>query len=167
VYSDNNLQIRYLKPTSGVLRSAAISLVGDIGYEHRGNSASGAMGGVALSHRWEWSERWKSTLRVDFLFDETQAISPRFPVGAAYPWLGTNPIRAGGATATIDFWPSPWLLTRLEYAHRRANQPLFTGHGGITGPGGRLPQSSESAATFTPDLRRSEDRILFNVTLRL
>ncbi len=167
VYSDNNLQIRYFKSGGGFLRSAAISLVADAGYERRTNASSGAMGGIILNHRWEWTERWKSAFRLDFLYDETQAISPRFPVGAAYPWTGTSPFLAGGAAATVDFWPSPWLVTRLEYSHRLANQPLFTGHRGITGPGGRLPQDPASAATFIPDLRRSDDRVLLNMTLRL
>jgi hypothetical protein len=166
VYSDNNVQVRYYKG-QGLLRSAAISIVGDIGYERRTDAPSGAMGGITLTHRWEWTERWKSTFRLDFLYDETQAISPRFPVGSAYPWTGTNPMLAGGASATIDYSPSPWLLTRLEYAHRLANQPLFTGHGGITGPAGRLPQDPISALTFTPDLSRNDDRLLFNMTLRL
>ena len=167
VYSDNNVQVRYYRREGGLLRSAAISIVADIGYEHRGNAPSGAMGGIALSHRWEWTTKWKSALRLDFLYDETQAISPKFPVGSAYPWTGTNPCLAGGLTATTDFWPSPWLLLRLEYSHRLANQPLFTGHGGITGPGGQLPRDSAEAATFIPDLRKSDDRLLFNMTLRL
>jgi len=167
VYSDNNVQVRYYRREGGLLRSAAISIVADIGYEHRGNAPSGAMGGIALSHRWEWSTRWKSTLRLDFLNDETQAISPKYPVGSAYPWTGTNPFLAGGVTATTDIWPRPWLLLRLEYSHRLANQPLFTGHGGITGPGGQLPTDSAQAATFVPDLRRDDDRLLFNLTLRL
>jgi hypothetical protein len=144
----------------------AFSLVGDLGYEHRGNAPSGPMGGITLTHRWDWTERWKSSLRGDFLYDKTQAISPKFPVGAAYPWLGTDPFFAAGATATLDFWPSPWLVTRLEVSHRIANQPLFSGHGGITGPNGELPSASNPGA-FTPDLRYIDDRIIFNVTLRL
>ncbi len=145
----------------------AISVVGDVGYEHRGNAPSGPMGGVTLTHRWDWTERWKTSARVDFFYDATQAISPRFPVGAFYPWRGTDPFAGGGLTGTLDFWPSPWLVTRIEYAHRIANQPIFSGHGGITGPGGVLPANAAVAATFTPDLRQSDDRLLFNVTLRL
>jgi hypothetical protein len=168
VYSDNNVQVRYFEsPGRPFLRSLAFSLVGDIGYEHRGNAPSGPMGGVTLTHRWDWTARWKSSLRGDFLYDRTQAISPKFPVGAAYPWRGTNPFFAAGITATVDFWPSPWLVTRLEYAHRIANQPLFTGPDGITGPGGLLPASAAAAMTFTPDLRRTDDRLLLNLTLRL
>jgi hypothetical protein len=167
VYSDNDLQIRYFeRKGASFLRSMAISLVGDIGYEHRGNAPSGPMGGVTLTHRWDWTERWKSTLRGDFLYDQTQAISPKFPVGAAYPWTGTNPFFAAGLTGTLDFWPSPWLVTRLEYSHRIANQPLFSGSGGITGPNGELPSSS-NPGPFTPDLRYTDDRLLLNVTLRL
>ena len=167
LYLDNNLQVLYFKRERGFFRSAAISIVGDIGYEHRGNAPSGAMGGISFTHRWEWAARWKGSLRVDFLYDETQAISPKFPVGAAYPWMGSNPIAAGGLTATLDYWPSVWLLLRLEYAHRLANQPFFSGRRGITGPDGRLPQDAAAAATFTPDLRRTDDRLVLNMTLRL
>ena len=104
---------------------------------------------------------------MDFLYDETQAISPKFPVGSAYPWMGSNPMAAGGLTATMDYWPSVWLLLRLEYAHRLANQPVFSGRRGITGPDGRLPQDAAAAATFTPELRRTDDRLVLNMTLRL
>ena len=78
VYSDNNIQVRYFKGEPGhFLRSLAFSLVGDVGYEHRGNAPSGPMGGVTLAHRFDWTERWKSTIRGDFLYDKTQAISPK------------------------------------------------------------------------------------------
>ncbi len=168
LYSDNDIQLRYLKREGATfLRSAALSLVGDLGWEHRSNAPSGPMGGIVLAHRWEWTKRWESTLRGDFLYDATQAISPKFPVGAAYPWKGNNPFFASGVTATLDFWPSPWLVTRVEWSHRIANQPLFSGPGGITGPGGELPSTPLQAASFTPDLRTTDDRFVFNVTLRL
>ena len=168
VYSDSNLQLRYYQgPPGGLLRSLALSLVADLGYEHRGDAPSGWMGGVALANRFDWSERWKSTLRADIFFDQTQALTPRFPVGSPYPWPGTSPFLAGGVAATVDYWPSPWVLTRLEYSHRQANQPLFSGAGGITGPGGQLPRSPAEQASFTPDLRPSDDRVMVNVTLRL
>ncbi|MGA3121839.1 MAG: outer membrane beta-barrel protein [Polyangiaceae bacterium] len=167
-YSDNNVQLRYYHEAKNpFLRSLAFSLVADMGYEHRGNAPSGPVGGISLSHRWEWTERWKSTLRADYFYDKTQAISPKFPVGSVYPWKGTDPFAAAGLSTTLDFWPSSWLVTRLEASHRLANQPLFSGAGGITGPGGQLPVNAAAAATFTPDLRRTDNRILFNVTLRL
>jgi len=73
----------------------------------------------------------------------------------------------GGISTNVDFWPSPWLVTRLEYSHRAASQPLFSGHGGITGPNGVLPTTAAGVMSFTPDLRTTDDRVLLNVTLRL
>lgn len=168
LYTDNNLQIRYYQnPRGGLLRSLALSLVADVGHEHRGNAPSGWMGGVALANRFDWSKRWKSTLRADLFFDETQALSAKFPVGSAYRWTNAQPLLAGGLSATVDFWPSPWLVTRLEYAHREANLPYFSGHGGVTGPGGVLPADGAQRDAFVPDLRRRDDRLVLNITLRL
>ena len=168
VYSDNNLQIRYYKGNEGCIpRSLAVSIVADLGHEHRSNAPSGYMGGVSLAHRIEWSERWKTGIRIDLAYDQTQAISTKFPVGSAYALPGAGKLVAGGASATLDYWPSPWLLTRLEYAHREANQPFFSGHGGITGPDGVPPVDAAAQVSFTPDLAKRDDRLTFNLTLRL
>ena len=165
-YSDNNLQLRYYKGRSRYLRALAISVVGDFGWEHRDNAPSGFLGGIILTHHFDFSRAWKGTLRGDIFYDQTLAISPKFPVGSPYSLPGATPFLAGGFTATVDCWPSPWLLLRLEYAHRVANQPLFSGPQGITGPGGQLP-SPVTLPTFTPDLRDSDDRLILNATLRL
>jgi hypothetical protein len=168
LYTDNNLQIQYYKSADACcVRSLAFSLVADVGHEHRGNAASGWMGGVSLAHHIEWTERWKTGIRIDFFADRTQAISSKFPVGSPYAWPGTGRLVAGGASATLDYWPSPWLLTRVEYSHREANQPFFSGPGGITGPNGLPPVDAAAQASFTPDLVRRDDRLVFNLTLRL
>ena len=169
LYTDNNLQVRYYNnpDKAAYVKSLALSLVADIGHEHRSNAPSGAMGGVSIANHVEWSDRWKSGLRVDFADDETQAISTKFPVGSAYPWTSKGRLAVGGVTATVDYWPSPWLLTRLEYSHREANQPYFSGPGGITGPNGLPPIDAAAQASFTPDLVKSDDRLTLNLTLRL
>jgi hypothetical protein len=168
LYSDNNLQIRYYHdPSSCFLRSLAFSLVTDAGHEHRGNAPSGWIGGISLANHVEWTARWKSGIRLDLFEDQTQAISSKFPVGSPYAWPGTGKLVVGGASVTVDYWPSPWLLTRLEYSHRDANQPFFSGHGGITGPGGLPPVDPAAQAAFTPDLVKHDDRLTLNLTLRL
>ncbi len=168
IYTDNNLQVRYYKGDAGTVpRSMAISLVADVGHEHRGNAPSGWMGGASLAHRIEWNDKWKTGIRVDFFDDQTQALSTKFPVGSPYKLPGTGKLVVGGASLTMDYWPSPWLLTRLEYSHRAANQPYFSGHGGITGPNGVPPTDAAAQAAFTPDLERSDDRVTANLTLRL
>jgi hypothetical protein len=166
LYTDNNLQVRYYKnPNPGCWpRSLAFSLVADVGHEHRGNAPSGFMGGAQLAHRIEWNERWKTTVRVDFYDDQTEAVVTKFPVSSPYTLPTKGNLLVGGISLTQDFWPSPWLLMRLEYMHRAANQNYFSGHDGITGPGGVI---AANPATFTPDLVGHDDRLTLNLTLRL
>jgi hypothetical protein len=51
--------------------------------------------------------------------------------------------------------------------HREANIPLFSGRGGITGPGGVAPVDAAATQGFVPDVRKSDNRVVANVTLRL
>lgn len=168
-YTDNHVQYQYLKSGSGLLRSAAVAIVGDFGYDYRSDGVrDGARAGGSLSHRLELASGFAWTLRGDYYYDESQAIVTAFPVTSPYVRPDqSRPFSGGGLTTTFDFWPSPWTILRLEYMHRMSNIPFFSGHGGITGPGGVHPVSSEAAAGFTPDLRKSDDRVVINVTLRL
>jgi len=175
IYFDSYAQLRYYKGKSTrSIRSAAICFVIDAGYEKRTTpdwQPSGAIVGASVTHRVEWTSKWATTLRGDLFWDPTQALIPKLPLGSPYllPTQAQNgvpaePFLGGGITLTQDFIPSPWIVARLEYAHREANVPYFSGPGGITGPGGVAAQNFN---TFTPDLKKRDDRILFNVTLRL
>lgn len=168
VYTDNNVQVRYYHDDAkdAVLRSLALSVVADLGHEHRGDAPSGWMGGGSVATHAELAHGVRAGVRVDLAADQTQAISTKFPVGSPYPWPGKGRLVAGGVTATVDYWPSPWLVARVEYAHRNANQPFFAGHDGITGPGGVLPVDP-TTTSFTPELVKNDDRVVLDVTLRL
>jgi hypothetical protein len=127
------------------------------------------MTGAALTHRTEFLDGFALTFRGDVYYDETRAVTTQLPVGSPYTLPdATKPFVGGGFAATLDYLPSPWLLWRLEYVHRAANVPFFSGHGGITGngPDGTV-NDALGAPPFTPDLVKSDDRIVANVTLRL
>lgn len=173
-YTDNYLQWQYYRGSAGgIIQSSAVSVVVDWGYETRGannrGGANGPMYGTSISNRIEYSPKWATTLRYDYYYDKTQALviaPPRASDGAQaapidYP---NGPFQGSGYTATVDFLPSPWLIYRLEYMHREANFPIFSGHGGITSDNG-LKGGSQNG--FIPDLRQSDDRLVANVTLRL
>ncbi len=170
LYTDNYAQLQYYRAAGGVVTSSALGLVADLGYERRGaETASGVMGGFSLTHRTELWRRVGLTLRGDYYYDKTRALTTLLPVGNPYTLpRGDDPFRGGGLTATLDYRPSPWLLWRLEYAHREANVPFFSGRRGITGDGPRgTPSEPAEAGAFAPDLRTNDDRLLGNVTLRL
>lgn len=185
LYSDNYAQwLVFDDLKRDFFQRLALCLVADVGYEFRGPTAgevvdgrrtppNGPMTGGSLTLRVEWTRALMTTLRGDFFYDRSSAVVYPLPLGNQYTLPGNgstvNPFEflGGGFTATVDFRPSPWLLLRLEYAHRAANQPYFSGPGGITGPNGLPPVDDTARENFSPDLRLTDDRVVANVTLRL
>lgn len=185
LYTDNYVQWLVFEGLERpVFQRLALCLVADFGYEFRGPRAgqpvdgrptppNGVMVGASLTARVEWTRWLMTTVRGDVFYDQSAAVVYPLPLGNPWSLPGngsaTNPFEflGGGMAATIDFKPSPWLMVRLEYAHREANQPYFSGRGGITGPNGLPPVDDAARAAFTPDLRTNDDRLVGNVTLRL
>ena len=185
IYSDNYAQLLLFEGLDrNVFQRLALCLVADVGYEVRGPTAgqvvdgkptppNGVMTGASLTGRIEWTRWFMTTLRGDVFYDHSSAIVYALPIGSPYSLPGNgsafNPFEflGGGFAATFDFRPSPWLLLRFEYTHRVANQPYFSGSGGITGPNGLPPVDDGARAAFSPDLRTTDDRVVGNVTLRL
>jgi hypothetical protein len=168
-YTNNYAQLQYFKDPGGFVTSSAVCLVADVGYQVRTLGPSGPMTGYSITHRTEFRDGWAFTVRADLYYDQTRAVTPQLPIGSPYVMPdGTSPFLGGGFTGTLDYLPSPWLLWRLEYAHRMANVPFFSGHGGITGngPDGTVNMSPDPPP-FTPDLVQHDDRVVGNVTLRL
>jgi hypothetical protein len=168
-YTDNYAELQYFKSPRGFFTSSAVCLVADLGYQERSLGPGGPMTGYALTHRTEFGDGFALTLRGDLYYDQTRAVTTQLPAGSPYVLPdATKPFLGGGFAATFDYLPSPWLLWRLEYAHRDANVPFFSGHAGITGngPDGTV-NTALGAPPFVPDLQKSDDRIVANVTLRL
>ncbi len=167
LWSDSFAQVQLFKG-SAVPKSFALATSVDVGYETNSTgSTDGLAAGGTAAARIEWTPQWMTTLRADLFYDRTQTFLSALPAGSIYTLPDPRPFMGTGGTATLDFWPSPWLVMRLEYMHRTSSVPYFSGAGGITGPGGVAPTSAASAAAFSPDLRKTDDRALFNVTLRL
>jgi hypothetical protein len=169
-YTDTYAELQYFKrPPESFFTSSAVCLVADFGYQARTSpSPSGPMTGVSLTDRTEFGTFWAVTFRGDMYYDETRAVTTTLPVGSPYTLRdATKAFLGGGFATTLDFLPSPWLIWRLEYIHRAANVPFFSGHGGITGNGPDGQVDPLTVKTFVPDLRQSDDRIVANVTLRL
>lgn len=70
-----------------------------------------------------------------------------------------DPYKAWDASATFDYMPSQYITFRWEYNHRHANVPYFSGPGGVTPPGGNTGSPGSLVTGWSPDLRKSEDRL--------
>jgi hypothetical protein len=68
---------------------------------------------------------------------------------------------------SLDFSPVPYVTLRLEYNHRAASVPYFTGHEGITPPGGNTGSPGSLVPGWTPDLVNSEDRLTAALMVKL
>ena len=69
---------------------------------------------------------------------------------------------------TLDYMPIQNITFRLEYGHRWASVPLFTGNGGVTPTGGNNgAPGSPGNGGWTPDLTQIEDRVTAAMMVRL
>jgi hypothetical protein len=78
-----------------------------------------------------------------------------------------NPFQAWDMQITEDFLPAEFIIIRLEYNHRAASVPYFTGPNGVTPPNG--DGSSNPAMMvegWSPDLVHTEDRLSLAMLVR-
>ncbi|MFI5235402.1 MAG: porin, partial [Gemmatimonadales bacterium] len=78
------------------------------------------------------------------------------------PYITANPgdqVSAWDASATFDYMPDQFTTFRIEFDHRAANVPYFAGAGGVTPIGGNQGAPGSTVGGFTPDLRKTENRI--------
>jgi hypothetical protein len=71
----------------------------------------------------------------------------------------SDPFRARDASATFDVMPNENVTFRYEFNHRAANVPYWSGAGGITPAGGNSGAPGSAVDGFTPDLRKTENRL--------
>jgi len=91
-----------------------------------------------------------------------------------FPQTPGTTYKAWDTTETFDYMPSQFVTFRSEFTHRWASVPYFVGPNGVT------PETAAGSNTFvntgdptavvpgfTPDLRKNENRITFNVMIRI
>lgn len=193
-HSDNSIQHKYFdRPGAGVSK-AAFSLTLDAGCENGdgvtcagsdySNPAQYFIGLMAYNRVWFDNDRFAFTLGGGAISNPGRYLVLTPPInGATAANQGTvvggnayftqNPgdsFKAWDASLTFDFMPSQFITLRIEYNHRMANVPYFSGPGGVTPPAGAngSPQNTSSpAASFQPDLQQSENRINTALMVRL
>jgi hypothetical protein len=68
---------------------------------------------------------------------------------------------------TLDYMPFDTVTFRVEYNHRAASVPYFSGAGGVTPPGGNQGSLGSAVMGWSPDLRYTEDRLTTAMMVRL
>lgn len=176
-HTDDSVQYKYLDNPYGLLSKAAFSLTGDMGCEHgggvscAGDSSKGPkqsfLGYMAYNRLWFDKNLFALTLGTGKINNPGRYLVLLPPINGATATSGTpyfteNPgdkYKAWDTSTTIDYMPSQYITWRIEYNHRAANVPYFSGPGGVTPPGGNTGAPGSIVPGWSPDLRNSENRI--------
>ncbi len=178
LHTDNSLQHKYYDKPSSWLSKAALSLTLDAGCEEGGGvscSNQYFLGLMAYHRLWFLKDLLALTLGGGAIKNPGRylVVIPAINGATASSSIPTNYFNtsagdfwAWDTSATFDYLPSQFLTLRLEYIHREASTPYFSGSGGITPPGGNNGNPNAIVTGWTPDLSKSENRINFALLVR-
>jgi hypothetical protein len=174
-HHDNSVVARYFKNAGGKgISQAALSLNTHYGFQSGdGVTASEQyMTGFSLANRtWFAQNKLALTLRVDgitnpglYLAATPSPVAPNDFTDA----MAKDPkqqLNVFQSTATFDVMPNDHVTFRFEYGFRQSNVPYFAGPGGTTSPDGW--STTPIPPGWRPDLRKTENRLLFAMDFRL
>jgi hypothetical protein len=205
-HSDNSVEIKYYDNPTKTLDKMAFSFTGDLGCEygggvscHKNEPLVGTKGGPKQSFAgWMLYNRWwfkKDTYGITLgggvLDNPGRYLTLLQPINGAdavsgspyFPASPGLPYKAWDTSATFDWMPKQYITFRWEYGYRHADQPYFTGRGGITPPGGNNGFPSQfvcmdntpdptgagcgsHGGLWSPDLRKDEPSIRMAIMVK-
>jgi hypothetical protein len=177
LHTDDSIEYKYYDRPDSLVSKAAMTLTGDAGCESgggvscHGDGKSGPkqsfLGFMVYNRLWFDHDRYGLTLGGGRINNPGRYLVLLPPINGATAASGTpyftenpgNPFKAWDSSVTMDYMPSQYFTYRLEYNHRAANVPYFSGPGGVTPPGGNTGAPGSLVPGWSPDLRNSENRI--------
>jgi hypothetical protein len=184
-HTDDSFMVKYHDAPAAFLSKAAASLTIDAGCEWGGGvSCSGGtpespsqyfLGFMAYNRLWFDHDRLGLTVGGGAITNPGRYLVLMPPINGATAFSGTphftynpgDPFKAWDMQVTADYVPRPFVIFRLEFNHRHASVPYFSGRGGVTPPGGNVAPAGSVVPGFTPDLRKSENRLTFAFLVKL
>ncbi len=184
-HSDNSIQLKYYDRPKQFLSRAAFSLTLDLGCENGGgvSCANGTAGspsqyfaGFMLYNRiWLDGGHWGVTLGGGAITNPGRYLVLLPAINGATatsgtPYFSTSPgdkFLAWDYSVTLDYMPIQFATWRIEFNHRAASVPYFSGSEGITPPGGNQGTPGSAVPGWTPDLTRTENRVQLVLMIRI
>jgi hypothetical protein len=185
VHTDDSLMVKYYDNARGVFSKAAASLTLDLGCEQGGGvsctgSGPGApaqffAGFMAYNRFWFDHDLFGLTIGGGAIDNPGLYLVLLPPINGANaisgtPYFPENPgeqFKAWDMQVSFDYSPIGYVTFRLEYNHRAASMPYFTGAGGVTPPGGNQGTAGSFVAGWKPDLVPTEDRVTLAMMVKL
>ncbi len=180
LHNDSSVMARYFNRGGNGLSRAAASLTVDVGCETGGGTnceRSYFLGFMAYNRIWFNEGRYGFTIGGGMINNPGRYLVLVPPANGATAYSGSSswftanpgdPFHAWDIQASGDYNPNRNLTFRVEFNHREADVPYFSGHGGVTPPGGNSGAAGSDPGTgWTPDLVKTEDRLTLAMMIRL
>ena len=171
--------IKYLDRPGSTLDKAAASLTVDAGFEEGAGATRQNqyfVGFMSYTRLWLSHDRYGFTLGGGAIRNPGRYLVLVPPINGATALSGApayftanpgDPFEAWDMQLTADYMPQPFITFRAEYNHRSASVPYFSGHGGVTPPGGNQGDSGSAVAGWAPDLVTQENRITVAMLIKM
>jgi putative OmpL-like beta-barrel porin-2 len=194
IHTDDSIMMKYHDDPGGTLSKAAFSVTLDAGCETGGGVACAGgsdstpaqyfLGFMAYNRLWFRQDRFGLTVGGGSINNPGRYLVLMPPINGATAFSGTpyfsaapgDTFKASDMQITGDWMPNRFVTFRLEFNHRHASVPYFSGEGGVTPPGGNtgppgsdpnLDGDQDPATGWQPDLVKSEDRVTFAFLVKL
>jgi hypothetical protein len=185
IHTDDSIQVKYYDHPEAMLDKAAFSVTIDAGCEYGGGvKCSGGdaatpsqyfLGFMIYNRVWFDHDRFGLTVGGGYIDNPGRYLVLLPPINGATAFSGTPyfpnspgyPFKAWDTSITFDYMPIQFTTFRLEFNHRAANVPYFTGPAGITPEGGNQGPPGSIVPSFTPDLVKAENRFTLGLLVKL
>jgi hypothetical protein len=194
LHTDDSIMMKYHDDPAAAISKAAFSVTIDAGCETGGgvSCTDGSptspsqyfLGFMAYNRLWFSRDRLGLTIGGGAINNPGRYLVLMPPINGATAFSGTpyftaspgDPFKAWDTQITGDYMPNRFVTFRLEFNHRHANVPYFSGKGGVTPPGGNVsPPGSDPnqdgdldpTTGWQPDLRKDENRVSFAFMIKL
>jgi hypothetical protein len=159
LHTDNSVEYKYYDHPENTLDKMAFSITGDLGCEYGGgvsclgNKKSGGQivdykqvfaGWMIYDRTWFKKDKYAITLGGGVLDNPGRYLTLLQPINGAdavsgspyFPVFPGSVYKAWDNSASFYYMPRQYISFVWEFGYRHANQPYFTGRGGITPPNG-------------------------------
>jgi hypothetical protein len=185
VHTDDSVMVKYYEDQTQIVSKAAASLTVDAGCEwgngvtcNNGNAATPSqffVGFMVYNRLWFLHDQFGLTVGGGAINNPGRYLVLLPPINGATaetgsPYFPESPgdqFKAWDMQISADYSPVPFVTFRVEYNHRAASVPYFSGHEGVTPPGGNNGNPTQLVSGWAPDLVPTEDRITFALLVKL
>ena len=186
IHTDDSIMVKFYDNPGGGLSKVAASLTLDAGCEFgSGDAAANVpavtcnaqyfLGFMGYARMWFAGDKAAVTVGGGAITNPGRYLVLIPPINGATAFSGTpyftaapgDNYKAWDMQVTTDYMPRQFVTFRLEFNHRAASVPYFTGRGGVTPPGGNQGSDGSAVPGWAPDLVKSENRLTAALLVKL